>query len=173
MIQFFSWISKLKTRRPKPADRGGGRRFCKKKIRMSPNDLFFFPVKLELNPDLMKEISTGNTSEISTSRSRKSVILVNFGPKNPDFDPEICCRQKFLRVPNFQKSKSMALQHHFALSSSFIIPKAENLVSDKVDEKSNFWRRFLEFENLNFEVRLLIFRQLRQTLDFRLLELWS
>ena len=86
----------------------------------------------------MVEISTGNTSEISTSRSRKSVILVNFGPKNPDFDPEICCRQKFLRVPNFQKSKNMALQHHFALSTSFITPKAENLVSDEVEKKQIF-----------------------------------
>ena len=89
---------------------------------------FFFSVKLELNPKMM--------TEISTSRSPKSVILVNLGPKIPDFDPEICCRQKFLRVPNFQKSKNMALQHHFALSTSFITPKAENLVSDEVDEKS-------------------------------------
>jgi len=66
---------------------------------MGPN--VFFPAKLELKPDLMVEISTGNTSEISTGLRSKSAILVNFEAKFPDFDPEICCRQKFLRVPNF------------------------------------------------------------------------
>ena len=110
----------------------------------------------------MVEISTGNTSEISTSRSRKSVILVNFGPKNPDFDPEICCRQKFLRVPNFQKSKNMALQHHFALSISFITRQgilkrglSDNL-SDLCDHISRFWSKWPNFfwvkpDVLNFQ----------------------
>ena len=42
---------------------------------MGPNDIIFFPAKLELKSDLMVEISTGNTSEISTELPSKSAIL--------------------------------------------------------------------------------------------------
>ena len=39
---------------------------------------FFFPVKLEINLDLMIEISTGNTPEISTGFPSKSAIWAIF-----------------------------------------------------------------------------------------------
>ena len=59
---------------------GGGSTFWKKKCTVGPNELFFFfPVKLQLNPDFSAEISTGNTSEISTSESPKSANLAFFG----------------------------------------------------------------------------------------------
>ena len=55
---------------------------------MGPNEIIFFPVKVELNPDLMVEISTGNTSEISTSNTLKSADMAKNRVKNQDFDPE-------------------------------------------------------------------------------------
>ena len=81
--------SKLKKRGPKVADNGGGSGFCIKTSTVGPNDLIFFPVKLELNPDLMVEISTGNTSEISTGFPSKSAILDIFEAIFPDFVAEI------------------------------------------------------------------------------------
>ena len=82
----------LKKRGPKLLGEGGGEGFCIKTSTVSPNDMIFFPVKLELNPDLMVEISTGNTSEISTGFPSKSEFLADFGSKFPDFDTKICCR---------------------------------------------------------------------------------
>ena len=51
--------------------------------------------------------------------------------------------------------------------------KIQNLVSDEVDEKSKIWPQNLDFQNLKIVFKILIFRQLRQTLDFRVLGVWS
>ena len=42
---------------------------------IGPNDVIFFPAKIELRPDLVVEISTGNTPESSTELRPKSAIL--------------------------------------------------------------------------------------------------
>ena len=66
---------KVKKLHPKPVEKGGGRgseiHFCS----MDPNDLSFFPAKLEINPDLMVEISTGNIPELSTRKCLKSANM--------------------------------------------------------------------------------------------------
>jgi hypothetical protein len=68
-----------KEARSKTGLRGGGTTFCIKISTVGPNDIIFFPVKIELRPDLVVEISTGNTSEISTELRSKSAILGDFG----------------------------------------------------------------------------------------------
>ena len=85
---------------------------------MGPNDLiFFFPVKLELKPDLAVEISTGNTSEISAELRSKSGILVDFGAKFPDLTP------KFVAGRNFYGSQIFENEKYGASASFYTNPK--------------------------------------------------
>ena len=79
---------------------------------MCPNDLIFFPVKIEISPDLMVEISTGNTPEISTSNTLKSGNMAQNWPKNPNFSTqnllptEISTGPKFFKIEKFEVSAS-------------------------------------------------------------------
>ena len=72
---------------------------------MSPNDLIFFPVKLELNPDLMVEISTGNTSEISTGFPSKSAILAIFEAFFQILTPKSVAGRNFYESQIFENRK--------------------------------------------------------------------
>ena len=99
---------------------------------MSPNDLIFFPVKLQLNPDLMVEISAGNTSEISTRKALKSRNLAKNRLNIAIFRLKICCRQKFLTVPKFYFSKSMTSELHFALRIKVVAQKVANLIQTEI-----------------------------------------
>ena len=56
---------------------------------MGPIDLIFFPVKIEIRPDISVEISTGNTSEISTSDTLKSRNIAKNIAKICDFHLQI------------------------------------------------------------------------------------
>ena len=67
---------------------------------------FFFPVKIELRPDLVVEISTGNTSEISTEWRWKFAILDENEAKNVDIGPEISTGPKFLKIEKYGISAS-------------------------------------------------------------------
>ena len=116
---------------------------------MNPNNLFFFPVKVQIWPDLMVEISNGNTLEISTSGPLKSKKMVQHRPKIPNFRSQICCRQKSLTGPNFYFLKNMTLQLHFALRIKAIAQKVANLSQVEV---CGFYKKtdlILRSRNLN------------------------
>ena len=86
---------------------------------MGPNEIIFFPVKVELNPDLMVEISTGNTSEISTSNTLKSADMAKNKVKNQDFDPENWGRRNFYgsQILIFQKVWGLSFILHLQSTS--------------------------------------------------------
>ena len=98
----------------------------------------------------MVEISNGNTSEISTSGHLKSRNMAKNQSKIRNFEPEICCRQKFLTGPKFYFLKNIARQLHFSPRIKFISQKVVNLVFIKVCE---FWQKcysILKFWGLDF-----------------------
>ena len=62
---------------------------------------YFFPLKIQIWPYLMVEISDGNTLLISNPRPLKSKKMVQHRHKISSFRPQICCRHKFLTGPKF------------------------------------------------------------------------
>ena len=91
-MSVFVLLIAIKEPASKTASYGGGYKIGEKKCSVGPNDLIFFPVKIEINPDFSAEISTGNTSEISTTKCLKSANMRFLRSKISDFRLEICCR---------------------------------------------------------------------------------
>ena len=147
-------------RGPESIYKGVGKPILHKNINHRSNWLiFFFPVKIEIWPDLVEEVSTGNTPEISTSRAPKSANTAYFQPKIRNFHHKICCRQKFLAGPKFYFLKNMASQLHFALRIKCITQKLANLVFIKV---GGFWENSIIFSNLKIPKSKWNFLKIRQ-----------
>ena len=72
---------------------------------MGPNKILFFPVKLEINLDLMVEISTGNTSESSTGLPSKSAILAILRRSFQILTPKSVAGRNFYGSQNFENRK--------------------------------------------------------------------
>ena len=130
----------VKNRRPKVLDTRGGDWFCKKNVqRWSKSLVCFFPVKIEIAPNLTVEISTGSTPEIYTGNTLKS--RNNYGQKTTkisNFSDWNLLLSEISGGPNFYFLKNMASHLHFALWIKFITQKLTNLVLIKV---CGFWRK--------------------------------
>jgi len=75
-------------------------------------------VKIEVSPDMVVDISTGNTSEISTSNTLKSGNLAKKcaqKSENPHFSSSDLLPPEISMVPNFHSWESTVSQLHFAL----------------------------------------------------------
>ena len=79
-------------------------------------DIFFFPVKAEIEEKKMVEISTGNTPEISTGNTSKST---DFQGKTSFFDDIVCSEISTVEISGgnknliFEKFRSRRCVLHF------------------------------------------------------------
>jgi len=143
---------------------------------IGPNDLIFFPAKIELRPDLVVDFSTGNTLESSTSNTLKSRNLAKKcaqKSENPHFS------SSDLLPPEISDGPKFSFLGKYGVPASFCTVNQLRSSKTRDSRIRRSWRiltkiyaisGILEFGILSHFVKI---RQLRRIREFRVLLLCS